>query len=149
VTHSPSQGTTALVIAPAFLCYGSDLRLYYVSPAIETWSPESRDSGDVFSWGISKINQATRYFCPQEKVGDPGHLLWSLPCCISHLSPHGCLEKMTWNDLEKWGPNSKDANFGRLSNKNINISKQWIKVTFHLVPLQEPKRKQSFAKLHF
>jgi len=64
VIHSPSQGTTALVMAPAFLCYGSDLRLCYVSPAIETWSPESRDSGDVFSWGISKINQANQLFLP-------------------------------------------------------------------------------------
>ena len=52
------------LVTPASLCYGSDLRLCYVSPAIETWSPGSRDSGDVFSWGISKINQANQLFLP-------------------------------------------------------------------------------------
>ena len=44
---------TALV-TPASLCYGSDLRLCYVSPTIETWSPGSRDGGNVFSWGNVK-----------------------------------------------------------------------------------------------
>ena len=57
VIHKPQpRYYIALVVAPASLCYGSDLRLCYVSPAIETWSPGSRDGGDVFSWGISKIN---------------------------------------------------------------------------------------------
>ena len=51
--------------------------------------------------------------------------------------------------FRKMGAKFKGCKFWQIEQQNINISKQWIKVTFHLAPLQEPKKKQSFAKLHF